>query len=252
MGQLFVDRIIRHLQANRLETGLFDPRELIGSVGGDQDFGLRGHVADPRPVAGALDEEQDCIDPGRLGHVDREREKGFELLGQSQRLHALGPGLLAVFNGDMKMPQVGRMAALHDVPSLAAGDLATVLDALLVWLSRSARGSFDETRPPCSHSATYTEYPPYGTASWGARQRQRRWAVRGFSCRRGKVSLLRPPRLAEALIRRIGSRFREVIQKTEISTGFRTAAWSGGYGLVIPREQSLEIGNRRSEVGSPG
>ncbi len=144
LGQLFVDRIIGHFQADRLQSSLFGPGELIGSVGGDQNLGVRGHIAEPRPVGRSLDQQQDRIDPRTLGHADREREKGLELLGQSQRLHAWGPGLLAVLDRDVKVPQVGRLAALQDVPSLAAGDLATVLDALLVGWLRCARGSFDE------------------------------------------------------------------------------------------------------------
>ena len=174
LGQFFVDRIIGHVEADRLQAGLFGPGELIGGVGGDQDLGVRGHVAEPRPVGRSLDQQQDRIDPRRLGHVDREREKGLELLGQSQGLHALGPGLLAVLDGDVKVPQVGRLAAVQDVPSLAAGGLAAVLDALPCLVVAVRSRFVRRTRPPCSLSATYPECSPYGTDSCRPRQRQRR------------------------------------------------------------------------------
>ena len=60
LGQSFVDRAVGHVEADRLQAGLFGPGELLGGIGGGQDLGFAaGHVPHPLPVHRSLDQQQD-------------------------------------------------------------------------------------------------------------------------------------------------------------------------------------------------
>jgi hypothetical protein len=87
LGQTVIDRGVGHVEDHRLETGFLGALKLLGRVGGDQDLGVAGEALEPRPVGGAVEQEQHGLDLGHLRKLNRRGVKRLETVGEPERLH---------------------------------------------------------------------------------------------------------------------------------------------------------------------